>query len=597
MSIVELRQVSLVGPAAGKEQVLDGLQALGVMHLIPLRPPQPLAPRDPELLRRARTALRHLRQAPERMRPYRGDQAYDRAATIAQILANRRRLRELGDRRDDLLALIEELTPWGEFALPPPEALAGLRLWLYALPLKERRALDGLALPWVVVGKGPTQLHLVVMAHDEPPADALPVARVQGGEVPLSRLEAELEAVEIAIEEAQLERQALTRWRRHLQADLMAELDRDALREAAGQTHDEPALFAVQGWAPTAELPALERLARRHGLALLAEAVGAEDRPPTLLELPRGVAGAAELTRFYTSPGYRTWDPSLIVFGSFALFFAMIVADAGYAALLVLGCLLGWRALGRGEAGRRMRPILATLAGTALVYGILAGSYFGRHPPPGSFLDRLHLLDITDFAVMMRLSVLIGAVHLSLAHGAVAWLNRGRGALLLPPLGWLAAIWGGILMWLGGSAGETLGAGLLGLGLLAVFWGAGAGRPVRTPKDLGQRVMAGVLGLTGATRQFGDMLSYLRLFALGLASASLASTFNGLAGELRAALPGIGLLLGLLVLLLGHGVTFLLGVMSGVVHGLRLNFIEFFGWGLTEEGYPFKPFKKGETPT
>jgi len=104
------------------------------------------------------------------------------------------------------------------------------------------------------------------------------------------------------------------------------------------------------------------------------------------------------------------------------------------------------------------------------------------------------------------------------------------------------------------------------------------------------------MSLTGITRKFGDLLSYLRLFALGLASASLAATFNGLAMDIHAANTGLGLLFAVLVLVFGHTVTFLLGVMSGVVHGLRLNFIEFFGWGLTEEGYPFKAFAKREAP-
>jgi V/A-type H+-transporting ATPase subunit I len=64
---------------------------------------------------------------------------------------------------------------------------------------------------------------------------------------------------------------------------------------------------------------------------------------------------------------------------------------------------------------------------------------------------------------------------------------------------------------------------------------------------------------------------------------------------MAAEVPGGGVALALLVLLLGHGINLALGILSGVVHGLRLNFIEFFGWGLTEEGYPFRPFERRET--
>jgi len=74
----------------------------------------------------------------------------------------------------------------------------------------------------------------------------------------------------------------------------------------------------------------------------------------------------------------------------------------------------------------------------------------------------------------------------------------------------------------------------------------------------------------------------------------LALTFNQLAVDVRDGLPGIGVLLGILVLLLGHIINLALGIVSGFVHGLRLNFIEFFSWGVPEEGYPFPAFAKKE---
>ena len=84
------------------------------------------------------------------------------------------------------------------------------------------------------------------------------------------------------------------------------------------------------------------------------------------------------------------------------------------------------------------------------------------------------------------------------------------------------------------------------------------------------------------------------LFALGLASASLALTFNDLARQVHQDVEGLGLLLAILILLVGHLLNLALAIMSGVVHGLRLNFIEFYNWALTGEGYPFRAFKKKE---
>jgi V/A-type H+-transporting ATPase subunit I len=147
----------------------------------------------------------------------------------------------------------------------------------------------------------------------------------------------------------------------------------------------------------------------------------------------------------------------------------------------------------------------------------------------------------------------------------------------------------------GGAAGLfNLGVGLGVGGLLAILL-LSSDRPLNSPQSLFLRLFDGVSSLVGISQLFGDVMSYLRLFALGLASASLAITFNQLAGQVYQAVPGLGVLIAILILLLGHGINILLGIISGFVHGLRLNFIEFFNWSLSEEGTPFQAFTKKET--
>ncbi|MGD8825315.1 MAG: hypothetical protein PVI24_10065, partial [Myxococcales bacterium] len=125
---------------------------------------------------------------------------------------------------------------------------------------------------------------------------------------------------------------------------------------------------------------------------------------------------------------------------------------------------------------------------------------------------------------------------------------------------------------------------VVGLVLVFAFSGYGA-RPL-------SRLGMGLVGLTRITAAFGDVLSYLRLFALGLASASLAIAFNNMATSTREAIPGLGLLVALLILVVGHTLNLVLAVAGGFIHGLRLNVIEFFNWSLPEEGALFRPFKK-----
>jgi V/A-type H+-transporting ATPase subunit I len=261
----------------------------------------------------------------------------------------------------------------------------------------------------------------------------------------------------------------------------------------------------------------------------------------------------------------------------------MIVSDAGYALTLGVVLALFWRRMGRSATGARLRRLGTALVGAAVVYGVLAGSYFGA-PPPHPWLARLEIFDLDQFEAMMGISVVVGALHVALANLAAAWVRRGSRAMLAP-LGWVAALVGGGLMF---AERMQAGGAVMAAGLLAVLAFTGAGRPPL------KRLFAGLLGLAQITKLFGDVLSYLRLFALGLASASLALTFNDLAGQMIASYPQTGLLMAIPILLFGHALNFVLAMMSGVVHGLRLNFIEFFNWSLSEEGYPFRPFAKRE---
>ncbi|MFY9974907.1 MAG: V-type ATPase 116kDa subunit family protein, partial [Chromatiaceae bacterium] len=261
-----------------------------------------------------------------------------------------------------------------------------------------------------------------------------------------------------------------------------------------------------------------------------------------------------------------------------------------------LGLLAFWHRLGQSAGGRRFRVLAATITAASLAWGVLVGSYFGVAPPPDSLLGRLNLLDINDFDTMMRLSIGIGVLHLVLANGVRALGLWPRFSALVP-IGWILVAAGGYAAWLvgdaAGSTGTTIAFSTLGLGLLLVFF-AGSERAVTGAGSILMRGVDGLVALTQITKIFGDALSYLRLFALGLASASLALTFNDLAQQVGAQVEGLGLLLKILLLLIGHVLNLLLGLVSGVVHGLRLNYIEFYNWALSGEGYPFRPFKKTE---
>ena len=198
---------------------------------------------------------------------------------------------------------------------------------------------------------------------------------------------------------------------------------------------------------------------------------------------------------------------------------------------------------------------------------------------------------------MMRISVSLGVIHLVLANLAVAWRAR-RSPRMVSSLGWSAALLGGLAVGLGKSGsgpGDELvsfGAWALAAGVASVlFFSSVWSLWTLEWRSHAWRLLDGLIALTKVSCACCDVLSYLRLFALGLASAQLAATFNELTYQASCCV-GVGALLAVLVAVFGHGLNLALVVMGGVVHGLRLNCIEFFGWGLTDEGHPFRPFSR-----
>jgi V/A-type H+-transporting ATPase subunit I len=587
MSIVRLRKITVLGHIDDKAKILSDLQAIGCIHLVPLAQGEgggsAWGPSG-----QAREALRFLLSTPQKRRQVKDPLTFDAQRVEHDALALQGSLKDLEDERDFLLKRIGDLKPWGDFDLGRLEDVAGQRLWFYLVPHYRLKEIEAMDLRWALVNRDHLFCYVAVIAKEEP--QRMPIARTHTGPKPRHELESRLEEVELAIEDVIAERASLSRWCL-LFADSQDRLEERAARlHAATLTLDDAPLFAVAGWAPVSAVTKIQTYTAQKGLVLETEQPSAQDSPPTLFDNPPSTAGGQDLVTFYMTPGYWTWDPSAVVLYSFSLFFAMILADAGYAAILAVILWFSWRRLSASEGGRRFRTTFVTLVAFSAVYGIIAGSYFGVELGTDNPLLALKLVDITDAPTMMAVSIVIGVVHVALANLMDAF-RLGFKIAALPPVGWAAAVIGGLL-WGGGAQqqlplAQSAGLPMLIAGLALVFLFSGSGGAL-------SRLMSGLLALTNVTNAFGDVMSYLRLFALGLATASLAAAFNGMAVHIYEGLPGLGLVAAALVLIIGHTMNFVLGLMSAVVHGLRLNVIEFFKWGLKEEGTLFRPFATKE---
>jgi V/A-type H+/Na+-transporting ATPase subunit I len=607
MAIVTLDRVTLIGSQDCKDAVLKELQQLGCLHLVDLSEDSDERKVDSLVSAEAREALRYLRACPERRRQTKSDKGYDFAQIDDETLAIKQQCVSLEEERDELQKAIRHLKPWGDFNSVAAAELGGLRLWPFTLRHRDFQKLQETSLTWQVVGRDLEYLYVMILAEEQP--TDVPATPVELDSRSLSELTSRLEELQEELEELHWQRVSLTRWCTRLAHDLDKADDVAGRRIAAKRLLDRGEVFALQAWCPRVATPEVRDLASERGAAVIVSPAGKDESPPTLLKNPERVAGAEGAVTFYIVPDYHTWDPTPIVYFSFSVFFGMITADAGYA--LVFGALV-WmlrKPLGRSQSGQRFRNFLVGIVAASFIYGVMVGSYFGLGPP--RFLAWLKIFDFDNQNMMMGLAVAVGVAHLSLANFVTAWRFR-HSPRMLSPLGWASILIGGLIFAAGsmepvpgaewcryafqlseadlGASLKVLGQVMLAGGFLAVLLFTSE-RPLWPLRfgNLAGRLLDGIGQIPRIPKAFGDVLSYLRLFALGLASAQLAVTFNGMASDM-AEKSGPWFLLALLVVLAGHTINIALAIMSGVVHGLRLNVIEFFDWSLNEEGYCFQAF-------
>lgn len=397
-------------------------------------------------------------------------------------------------------------------------------------------------------------------------------------------------------------------------------------------------LFVIEAWIPKNKVNSL--FAMLQGMAVHAEPIITEsqDRVPTYME-NKGLGKVGEdLVHIYDTPAANDKDPSLWVLWSFCLFFAMIIADAGYGLLFLgLAIFLKFKVPHLKGSGKRFLKLIVLLSASCIVWGVLTTAYFGINILPENPLSRISMVGylaekkadyhmrthdavytsiIHDYpilkdatngqqllktqvpsqkkgdlypvlnefrgSILLELSLLVGVLHI--AFSLLRYLGRNWAGL-----GWLVFMIGGYLYfpsnlqatslvnflgWVSLEAGKEI-------GLQMIYIGIGGAVVLA----LIQKRLKGLTEIMNLITVFADVLSYLRLYALSLASTIMADTFNEIGVE-------IGLAVGVLVILAGHSINLMLATMGGVIHGLRLNFIEWYHYSFEGGGRLFAPLQK-----
>jgi V/A-type H+-transporting ATPase subunit I len=402
----------------------------------------------------------------------------------------------------------------------------------------------------------------------------------------VSAIAAERAAVEkeLAAKEAELAR--YRSWAgeiRKLSAVLSAQRDFIAVRDSMGTAHT---ISWLQGFCPVPELQRVRSAADGQGWGLLVDDPAATDPVPTLIRNPAWVRPIEPLFKaIKIVPGYREPDVSLPFLLFFSIFFAMIVGDGGYGLIFLL-LTIAARLLIRGAPAHPF-VLMAIFSVCTIVWGIITGTYFGI-AEVGGILEKGRIEWLTTTENVMNLCLIIGGIHLSLAHtwSAVRMINSTRA---IAQLGWIGLIWTVFF-----AARALFGWSAFPSWYIPVAVGSVAAvvlfmtPPAKFREEWINHAML-PLSLMSA---FADMLSYLRLFALGVASLELAKAFNtmGMNVGFGDIFRGFG---AAIILFLGHTMNIALSAMSVLVHALRLNALEFsMHLGLEWSGIEYKPFRE-----
>ena len=367
--------------------------------------------------------------------------------------------------------------------------------------------------------------------------------------------------------------------------------DRVAFAAARELLENRGAVSVVSGWVPSARAGELRARAAKMGWGLLLRDPAEGETPPTLIEPPRFFRSVKALfSGLGIAPAYTESDVSVPFMCYFSLFFAMLVGDGAYGAIFLAGTLAM-----RKKLPKSWFILLTVFSSATVAWGVLSNTWFGAQIPWLAGLPTVAWLADPSYHNMMLLCFTIGVSHLMLAR---IW----NGVCRLPDSTAVAEFgWAGILLFMYFVTNSIVGifSGIpswafwtFGVSLASVF-----GFSVK-PSELKTRgAELGMLPLN-VMSALGDIISYVRLFAVGLASVTVAENFNSMATGLVSS--GNALWLNALmcvamvaILVVGHALNLAMAGLSILVHAVRLNTLEFSNHkGVSWSGSEYRPFRK-----
>lgn len=500
---------------------------------------------------------------------------------------------------------LKQLAPWGEF--DPAQVkqhmdAAGCELQFYVAPTKVfRKQIENLY-PVMAVSEERKNTYFVLVAYslngDE---DALlPATRLNLPEVAQSQLKASHESL---MQQLSAERESLTALSQTQLAsveaklkELNAKMQFDVVKEGTNTVADHY-LMVLNGWFPARKQAELEEAFSDNSAWYEISNPTPDDEIPICLKNNRFIKMFEIITNLYMLPKYNELDLTPFFAPFYTIFFGLCLGDSGYGLFIALAVLLAKAFIkNMGESIRSALNLLMTLGLSAFVFGFLSGAFFGfnLYELNVPVLDKIASAVALDNSQMFNLSLILGFIQIIFAMCLHAWnkIIQFGFRYSLSTLAWLVVVLSvAVGMFL--PQYSNIAKWLTYAGLAVAFC---YNSPDAYKKPLTGLPMNIGLGLWDAynmaTGMLGDMLSYIRLFALGLSGGIVASVFNSLAEGFAPDDAILGPLVFLVIFVLGHALNMFMNVLGAFVHPMRLTFVEFFkNSGYEGGGLAYNPFK------
>ena len=521
---------------------------------------------------------------------------------LKDLIPRFEQLAELRRKEAEQTTQLAQLEPWGDFdpvKVNEQMQAAGCELQFYVAPTKTFKKEIGPSYPVMSVSEVGKSTYFVFVAREG--EVGIPATRLTLPDVSQSQLQAEHTNL---VQQLSQETEALTKLSQenlsHVNEALRvlnAKMQFDTVKEGT-TTAAADHLMVLNGWFPAAKQTELEQTFSNDGAWYEISNPTPDDDIPICLKNNRFFKLFEMFTELYMLPKYNELDLTPFLAPFYIIFFGLCLGDSGYGLFIVLASLaVKFFVKDLSQGMRAAMNLLLTLGISAFFCGLLSGAFFGfnLYELNVPLFNKVGSVVALDNSQMFNLSLILGFIQIIFGM-CLKTINRTIQlgfTYSLSTIGWMLVIlslavtllmpeYGAISKWFTYA------------GLALAFLVNSPGRYKKNPiTGLLINVGSGLWdAYNTATGMLGDMLSYVRLFALGLSGGILATVFDSLATGLAPDNAILGPIVMVLIFVLGHALNMFMNVLGAFVHPMRLTFVEFFkNSGYEGGGLEYNPFK------